>query len=55
MASITSLPPSVSIIIDRIAYWRNQQENSSCNLYIQDCENTISELELIKQLVKAKK
>ena len=52
MPSTTNIPPSIAIILNRIDYWREQQEKSTCSIYIQDCENTISELELVKKMTK---
>jgi len=52
MPSITAVPPSTIILIDRIAYWEKQLTLSTCPEYLQTCEMIIFELESIKDQAK---
>jgi len=54
MSSINSVPPSISVILDRISYWQEQQIKTKCMAYKQHCEHIVFELEVIKELVKDK-
>lgn len=52
MPSTIDVPPSMVVILDRIDHWKEQQEKSCCISYIQECENMINELKLVKEMVK---
>jgi len=54
MPSTRSIPPSISVILDRIGYWQEQETKTTCLAYKQHCEHMIFELEAIKELVKEK-
>ena len=54
MPSTQAIPPSISVILDRIDYWKQQETMTKCLAYKQYCEFIIFELETIKELVKEK-
>jgi len=54
MPSTRSIPPSISVILDRIDYWQEQETKTTCLAFKQHCEHMIFELETIKELVKEK-
>ena len=54
MASITQVPVSILIILNRIDYWEKMASKTPCPAFHVHCEAMIAEMELIKQLVKDK-